>query len=200
MKLKPIYIYASVIIIALLAIIIIDSNNSDDQNANVITSEEKMPNDDIHKSLGNTGEEQPSGENVITDIRTKMNDMGDYVRVNPNDTAKVKEYADLLAAAHNPQKAIELYNSILEKDSKRIDILSQLARVYFIQKKFDDARSTIKKIIKIDPENVEALYNLGVIAANEGKTEQAIDYWQNIIDKYPNSETAKLAENSLKKL
>ncbi len=198
MKIKTVYIYIFIIAIAIIGLII--SSGDETTNNNTVNTEAEIPNDDIHQSLGQTGEQQPSSQNVITDIRQRMIDLEEYVKSNPKDTAKVREYADLLSAAHNPAKAVELYESILKIDPNRIDILSQLGRLHFIKKDFEAARKSIKKIIKIDPKNLEALYNLGVIAANEGKTEQAINYWQDIIDKYPDSETAKLAKNSLLKL
>ena len=42
-----------------------------------------------------------------------MNELDSYIAENPSDTVKIREYAELLASAHNEDKAIELYQNIL---------------------------------------------------------------------------------------
>ena len=45
-----------------------------------------------------------------------------------------------------------------------------------------------------------ALYNLGAIAATRGEVIKAKDFWNEVIEINPESETGKLAKESLAKL
>ncbi len=53
------------------------------------------------------------------------------VEANPKDTAKIKEYADFIAAAHKPEQAIPYYEKILKVDPRRNDILFSLSMIIF---------------------------------------------------------------------
>ena len=39
------------------------------------------------------------------------------------------------------------------------------------------AKTTFENVLSLDPENLYALYNLGVIAQNAGETDEAMDYY-----------------------
>jgi hypothetical protein len=45
-----------------------------------------------------------------------------------------------------------------------------------------------------------ALYNLGAVAATRGEVIKAKDFWNRVIEINPDSETGKLAKESLTKL
>lgn len=193
MRLKPIYIYTTLIFIAVLTIIFVSQNNSVDvQNANT-----QIPSDEIHKSIQNNS---PSAANVVSDIKKKIDDLDEYVKKNPKDTVKIREYAELLGAAHNPDKAIILYKSILDIDSARVDILSELSLIYFQKNEFNTAEGYINKILRLDRNNLQAKYNLGVIAFAKGEAFKAKEIWNNIIKNFPNSEISNMAKKNLESL
>ena len=129
-----------------------------------------------------------------------MNDLKEYVEENPDDTVKIKEYADLLGSAHRVSEAIPLYDRLLELNPRRVDVLLIKGYLYYRDGNLDDAHETTKKILDIDPSHANAKYNIGAIALAKGDTARAVDAWKNIVEKHPDSQTAKIAERSLTNL
>ncbi|MBK7979816.1 MAG: tetratricopeptide repeat protein [Ignavibacteriae bacterium] len=195
MKIKSIYIYLGIFLLALMVIVYftVQSKSTEMSIAN-----NEMPKDNVHSQFNNS--QPPSGSNVSNEFKSKLKSLEEYVDKNPNDTAKVREYADLLYGSHNPKKSIELYESILEKDSKRIDILMSLAIVEFEQNNFNEAESYIRKILDINPKNVEAIYNLGVMQARNGDFLKAKENWTKIINEFPNHKLIGTVKTALSRL
>ncbi len=198
MKFKPIYLYGGLIILVILYLVFFSSNNNNSKPENIVTNE--MPDDNVHKGLQNPVDTPPGKENVSSDFKKKLEALKKEVEENPKDTLKIREYADLLAASHKPEDAIIYYYSILNINPRRTDILNSLAFIYFNQKNFEKAKDLINKILLYKPDNTEAMYNLGAIAATAGKKEEAKTKWEELIKKFPASKEAELAENSLKRL
>ncbi len=201
MKIKPIYIYGPVIIIAVLFLIFSTrQNNSNSAESSPNTENQQMPNDDIHKNLDNPMTETPTKDNVSANVTHQMEMLKKEVEKSPNDTTKLKEYADFLSAAHQPEKAIPYYEQILNKDPKRTDILFSLTFIYYNQKDLGKAEEMTNKILSYDKNNEQALYNLGAIEATKGNKEKARQIWTDLINQDPNSQTSQMAENALKSL
>ncbi len=196
MKIKSIYIYLGIFLITLMVIIYFTVKSKSTETINIENNE--MPKDNVHSQFNNS--QPPSGANVSDEFKSKLRSLEEYVDKNPNDTVKVREYADLLYGSHNPQKSIELYKSILEKDSKRIDILMSLAIIEFEQNNFNEAESYIRKILDIDSKNVEAIYNLGVMQARNGDYAKAKENWTKIINEFPNHKLITTVKTSLSRL
>lgn len=196
MKIKTVYIYLGIFALVIF-IIILTTQNSINQSGTKETTE-IMPNDDIHKGLNNG--ESPGKGNVSNNIIHQMEMLQKAVEENPDDTSQVKKYADLLASAHNPEKAVELYKTILNKNPKRIDILLGITIAYYNMSNLEKAEEYTKRILEIDKNNHEANYNLGAIAAGRGYTAKAKEIWEGIVTKYPNTNVANIAENSLRSL
>ena len=198
MKLKPIYIYAIVFILAVLFLVIFTNRPESESEKTEVTNSE-MPNDDIHKNLNTPGNGMGIG-GVSGSARKKLEDLQTAYESNPKDTASAKEYADILNAAHQPQKALDIYQAILAVDQTRIDILLGATFSYYNMNKLDKAEEFTMKVLDIDKNNLEANYNLGAIYAMKGDKTKAKEYWEFLINNYPNSEAAKLAKSSLAKL
>ncbi len=197
MKIKALYIYLGIIVIALVTIIFI--SNIDEQEKNIAGDEvSQIPDDDIHQSFESNG--QPSSTNVTPEFKSKMNELDSYIAENPSDTVKLREYAELLAAAHNEDKAVELYNKILKIDKNRIDILTQLAILHFNKSDFIKANEYLTKILNIDPQNLQAKYNLGVVEARIGDIAAAKKQWEDLLKNHPNTKMSDMAKESLEKL
>jgi tetratricopeptide (TPR) repeat protein len=56
------------------------------------------------------------------------------------------------------------FKLVLEKDPNDKLALASIASIYYNQKKFDQAKEWNERLLKVDPQNKEALYTLGVIA------------------------------------
>ena len=197
MKFKPLYAYLSLIVILIVLLVVFTQKNKSNETAGDITNKE-MPNDDMHKGLQNG--EAPNKSNVSADIIRKMEELKKEAEENPNDTLKLKEYADFLAEAHKPDEAIKYYQKILSVDPKRTDVLFSLSFIFYNKRDYDKSEEYTNKILSYDKNNPLALYNLGAISATRGDKNKAKEIWNGIITKYPNSEAAKTAEESLSNL
>ena len=197
MKFKPLYAYLSLIVILIVLLVVFTQKNKSNETAGDITNQE-IPNDDIHKGLQNG--EAPNKSNVSADIIRKMEELKKEAEENPNDTLKLKEYADFLAEAHKADEAIKYYQKILRIDPKRTDVLFSLSFIFYNKRDYDKSEEYTNKILSYDKNNPLALYNLGAISATRGDKNKAKKIWNGIIEEYPNSEAAKTAEESLSNL
>lgn len=199
MKFKPIYLYGLVIIIAAVTLIIVTQSSDGGTKTDNITNKQ-MPDDNIHKNLGHGMMQNPSGANVSEEVKQKLDLMKKEVESNPTDTIKIREYADLLAAAHRPDEAISYYERIIQKDKSRKDIYFAIAFVYYNQKDFVKAEEVTREMSRLFPDDAMVNYNLGAIEATKGNKEKAREIWNKLIKDYPNDKTSELAKNSLNRL
>lgn len=199
MKIKPLYIYGSVAVIVIVSLIILTQvNNSNTGSTN--RSNKEMPQDSIHNGLGNPTAENPTKDNVTENVKHKLEMLKKVVDENPNDTLKIREYADFLTAAHRQMDAIEYYEKILKVNPKRTDIYFSLSFIYFNNQNFTKAEELTNRILSFDKKNVQAVYNLGAISASLGNKEKAKKIWENLLSEYPNSEVTELTKTSLSQL
>ena len=200
MKFKPIYLYGTVAVIAIVILFIISQQNSHEQDDFHQSTEQSMPEDDIHKQLFEQGNTPPSKENVSDEYRKRLAELKDAVEKDTKDTVAMKNYAEYLAAAHNMAEAIDLYEKIIAIDPKRTDIHFALSIIYFTKKDLIRSEAENNKVLTYDPNNQMALYNLGAITATKGDLERAKEYWNQVIKIDMESKTGKLAKESLEKL
>ena len=197
MKLKPLYIYAA-IIIAAVVFLVISSGNDKNEMADSHAVQGNMPDDDIHKGLSDS--KDPSKGNVADNIKHMMEEMNKMYEANPDDTLKAREYADFLASAHHPEKAISVYEKILQKNPKRTDINFTVAYLYFTKQDYNKSELYIDKILNYDRNNVHAKFNKGLILVSKGDKEKGRSIWKEIVDKYPDSEITQKTQEALKNL
>ena len=200
MKFKPLYLYLTIALAAVIILIIVASQNSDETTGVSSELNQNMPNDDVHKNLMKQGSNQPSKENVSEEYRNKMAELKAEVEKNPDDTLALKRYADFLSAAHNMNDAINYYEKILKVDPKREDIHFALAVLYYHKQDYARCEDENNQVLSFDPKNQMALYNLGAVAATRGEINKAKAFWNQVIAIDSESETSKLAQESLKKL
>jgi len=62
------------------------------------------------------------------------------------------------------QAAEDNFKLVLEKDPNDKLAIASIGSIYYNQKKFDIAKQWNERLLKVDPQNKEALYTLGVIA------------------------------------
>lgn len=199
MKFKPIYFYG-IIAVAVVIILFVVSQTSNSENVNADITNKQMPMDDVHKNFNNGGMQNPTSSNVTEEVKHKIEVMKKDVEANPNDTLKMREYADFLAAAHKPDEALLYYQKIIDKDKKRKDIYFAITFVHYSKGNLAKAEEVTRTMLQIFPGDPMAIYNLGAIEATKGNKEKAREIWTKLIKDNPNDETAELAKNSLNKL
>jgi tetratricopeptide (TPR) repeat protein len=197
MKFKLVYLYG-ILVVAVIAVIIIATNQRENKIAAMEDiANKEMPRDDVHKNIGKDNPMMHGQVKVNEEVKKKMEEMKAAVDANPNDTSKVREYADFLLAAHKPDEAIPYYEMVLKKDPKRNDIRFSLTFIYYNKGELDKAEEETNKILSYDKNNSMARYNLGAIEATRGNNEKARQIWNKLIQDDPKSETAELARNAL---
>jgi tetratricopeptide (TPR) repeat protein len=200
LKFKISYLYL-LLGVGIVVILFILSNNSEKTQVSAGNIEnQEMPNDEVHKGMQNPADGNPSKSNVSKEVYQKMDILKKEVEANPNDTIKIREYADFMAAAHRQDEAIKNYEKILSIDPKRNDVLFNLSIIYFTRQDYDNAEKYTNQILKNDKNNAQAMYNLGAIAASKGQKERAMEIWNKLISEHPGDESAELAKSSLEKL
>ncbi|MFZ1518184.1 MAG: tetratricopeptide repeat protein [Ignavibacteriaceae bacterium] len=199
MKLKPIYLYGIVAAIAIITLIVVSQTTNDEKVVGDISNKE-MPMDNVHKNLNKGMMDNPTGANVSEEVKHKLDVMKKDVDANPDDTLKIREYADFLAAAHRPDEALVYYQKLLNKDKSRKDIYFAVTFIYYNQKNLTKAEEITKQMSKLFPNDPMVLYNLGAIEATKGNKDKARAHWNELIERYPNDKTTELAKSSLTKL
>jgi len=200
MKFKLIYLYGLIAIVAITVLIIVSVQENSNPTEVSISNDQNMPDDEVHEQLKNQMSTSPGKENVSEDYKRKMAELEQAVRDNPNDTTALKNYADYLSASHKMNEAIPYYEKILEINSKRTDIYFSLALIYYNEQDFAKCEQVNNEVLSFDPKNQMALYNIGAIAATQGNKEKAKEFWNKVVSINSESETAKLARESLGKL
>lgn len=200
MKFKWIYVYPAIIILIIFILVITTTDNKTPTPVQNDIVNKEMPNDDVHKGLNNPASVPPNKQNVTSTVFERLEALRKEAEKNPNDTLKLREYADFLAAAHRPDEAITYYEKILKIDPKKKEILFSLSFVYYNKQNFDKAETLTNKIIKIDPKDCQALYNLGAINASKGNKDRAREIWERITKEFAGSSSADLAKSALSKL
>ena len=200
MKFKMAYLYIILGLGVVVTLFVLAGNNNKPDEPTQNVSGQQIPNDEVHKGLQNPMDGNPSKSNVSQEVYEKMGRLKKEVEANPNDTLKMREYADFMAAAHRPDEAIIYYNKILEVNPHRNDILFGLSMIFYSRQDYQKAEDYTNRILSSDKNNTQALYNLGAIAASKGEKDRAKSIWTNLITNYPGDEAAELARSSLNKL
>lgn len=63
-------------------------------------------------------------------------------------------------------------------DSSDVSTLIELGKFYFINQKFDEAIKEFKKVIKLEPSNIDAYYNAGLAYEALNNVESAREYYE----------------------
>lgn len=200
MKFKLIYLYGILAMAAVTILIVVGIQESTGPTEVPVNNDQTMPDDDVHKQLKNPGGNTPGKENVSEEYRKKLAELKEAIDSNPSDTLAMRNYADFLSASHKMNEAIPYYEKILEVNPKRADIYFSLALIYYNKQDFLKCEEANNKVLSFEPKNQMALYNLGAIAATRGKKDIAKELWNKVTNINPESETGKLAKESLAKL
>jgi len=194
MKIKPLYIYG--ILIGAALVVLLFFTTRDNGSKDIVN--EQMPQDDVHRQFKN--DQPPDRSNVSPQFYQELEELRKEVEKNPDDTTKLKEYADYLTAAHQFDSAVPLYEQVLSKNPRRTDIYFALTFIYFNKKDFNKAEEVTNKVLSYDKNNLQAQYNLGAIAATMGNNEKAKEIWTKLYEQHPDTREANLAKDGLAKL
>ena len=150
-------------------------------------------------------------DEIMTDT---YNRLGDIEYLNRNYAAAIKQYEQAIAlgtkeagyaqfqraialglSSGSAQKISALQQIINTGTSEYADAaLYELGSTYTKQENFAQASATLQEFIRKYPESpffLNALIDLGLINQNMGRNDEAMKYYKQVVDQYPNSSQAK---------
>lgn len=90
--------------------------------------------------------------------------------------------ADIQLDGAQSKEAIKTMKKAVEKFPGRIPTLLKFSEFYFILKQYDSSLSTINEIVKIDPQNADAYFMLGMNFREMGDTDKALNSLQRAVE------------------
>ena len=124
----------------------------------------------------------------------------EQLKKNPNHPPILLRLAEIENTAGHPAEAQKYLRQALERDSSNVDARLELSKSLYETGKTEDAIAEAKRLLADHPNQVDALYNLGAIYANQGALVVARQYWTQAIAADANSESGKKAQDGLAKI
>ncbi len=99
-----------------------------------------------------------------------------------------------------PGQAIGALERLIELEGRRVDLLAQLAQIKFFvagRSLTTEVQALIDEILDKDPREPTVLGILGVEAFDDGRYEQAINYWRRALAGFGDNESAQAMRNGI---
>jgi Flp pilus assembly protein TadD len=196
MSARTTYIIIGAVLVAIVAVFLLIPDKEPVQSAaeglppghpSVGAQEQGMP--------GKAAPGAPGKNNVRDDFMAEFRRLGAKVAAQPeSDTSDVLMYARMLLAAHQADKALPLLQRYSRSTPRNVDVLLDLSIAWHDTGNTGKAEEVTRSILKIQPDNARALFNLGVLASEAGRNDEARKLWREVIDKHPGTEAAHEAQ------
>ena len=118
----------------------------------------------------------------------------------PDHAPILLRLAELARDAGQPKQAAEYLKRAVATDAKNVDARLELSRTLYEINDVDGALAETKRLLVDHPNQIDALYNIGAIYANLGKTDLARKYWTQAVATDPNSESGRKSADALSKI
>jgi len=142
----------------------------------------------------------PTGDNVADSYFHELFVLRSKIAANPSDTLAMRQLGRLLQDGHRMDEAISTYENYLEAHPDNHQVWLDLAASRASNKQWSDAKVGLRKMMEKYPGDESARYNLGAIAANEGKFEEARSVWSDLATQAQDSAVKTMATSSLSRL
>ena len=120
------------------------------------------------------------------------------LKANPADAAVLGQLAALYSSAHQFQRSAEYYRKALQSDAKNLNLRTQLASSLYYGGDVDGALRQLQQVLKTDPKNANALFNLGMMKwKGKGDAAGAIATWQELLRSNPNLDRKSTVEQMI---
>ena len=118
----------------------------------------------------------------------------------PDHAPILLRLAELARGAGQPKQAAEYLKKAVATDAKNIDARLELSRTLYEINDIDGALAETKRLLADHPNQVDGLYNIGAIYANQGNTALARQYWTQAVAADPTSESGRKSADALTKI
>jgi cytochrome c-type biogenesis protein CcmH/NrfG len=122
------------------------------------------------------------------------------LRKNPGHVPILLRLAELSSSQGKASEAIKYLKQAVETDASNADARLELGRALYDTGDIAGATEQTLELVKRHPNNVDALYNLGAIYANQNKNDLARQYWNQAVTLEPTSDSGQKAKAGLSKL
>ena len=122
------------------------------------------------------------------------------LKKNPGHPPILIRLAELSRDAGQPKQAVEYLRQAVAADPKNLDARLELSRSLYEINDVDGAIAETKSLLADYPNQIDALYNIGAIYANLGKTDLARQYWTQAVATDPNSDSGRKSAAALTKI
>ena len=154
-----------------------------------------------HKSDSeSTNSKHDNADNAASKLSQRLAEFKNAIDKNPQDTIKMREYANLLGKAHRDQEAAKVFENILAIGPNRIDVMLILTYIYYTLGNTEKAEEYTNRVLSINKENPEANFNLGIIELKKGNKEKAKQILNSVIKRFPDNKVSVYAKSALQKL
>lgn len=135
---------------------------------------------------------------VLFKEASKLDSAAKYTELATNNLEAVGDaYYDAFSFAVDAQKANELgekvrfyYQKILSNDASRLDIKTKIAMTYVSTDNPMSGIMMLREVLESDPNNEDALFNLGVLSIQSGQYKNAIERFDQLLNNHPDNEQA----------
>jgi tetratricopeptide (TPR) repeat protein len=118
----------------------------------------------------------------------------------PGHSPILLRLAELARDAGQPKQAAEYLKEAVSSDPKNVEARLELSRTLYEINDVDGALAETKRLLADQPNQIDALYNIGAIYANLGKTDLARQYWTQAVATDPNSDSGRKSADGLTKI
>jgi len=118
----------------------------------------------------------------------------------PDHTPILFRQAEIYREMGKPTESAKLLKQIVANEPNNSQAQLELGRALYDSGDFQGAIEATNTILKNDPKNTDALYNLGAIYGNLNNEKLAQEYWNRTIIADPYSASADLARQALTRM
>lgn len=140
--------------------------------------------------------EQYVGDSGVIESYEKL--LGAMNAYNDNDMVTAYEAFQKIDPAELKDNSLSIYET-LKTNLSSSDAVKKIYDVGYAAYKannYETAIQNLSKVVELDENNLSALYNLGRAYQKNGDQESANKYFDIVIEKFPNTETAALAKSN----
>lgn len=185
-KIDPIKLtYLTVTLIVIGGAILYSSGIFDDPVSTTVQHNHEQPVDDFHRG-------------VDMSKLQEINNLRESVTNNPADHQSMLHLAHLLNDSGFKEEAIKWYRQYLKDHGDEADVWVDMGVCYFDLNDFENAVSSMRKGIELEPNHQIAHFNLGIVTYTKGNINEAVQWWNKAIEINPTSDIANRAKELIK--
>ena len=135
---------------------------------------------------------------VMEEVHQEIARLEAKLKKNPKDLATIDTLVSMYSVPGNYKKVAEFYENYLTLVPDDVRIMANLGFIYHSRlDRTDDANSLVQKALEREPTNDLGLFVTAEIQSSLHNHEIAESYWKKIIELYPNTDIAKVAQQRI---